>query len=196
MILTVTVALFMGGVLATQYGVGGSAEWGGRYFALGVPVLAILAIDALSRRAPNLPVPVRRWAGAGLATCSLVLAVGAVTSLASIHRQTQDLLTRLVASSQSVVPGDGGAAVVVSAWPNIARFAWPTTPTQRWLYSPDAEDFGTELSSLLVDAGITELTFIGQKQEEVNPYLDHFSIDEQRSYDVGRWEISVLVARP
>ncbi len=139
---------------------------------------------------------VRRWAGAGLATCSLVLAVGAVTSLASIHRQNQDLLARLVASSQSVVPGDGGAAVVVSAWPNIARHAWPTTPTQRWLYSPDAEDFGTELSSLLVDAGITELTFIGQKQEEVNPYLDHFSIDEQRSYDVGRWEISVLVARP
>jgi hypothetical protein len=86
--------------------------------------------------------------------------------------------------------------VVVSAWPNIARLAWPTTPIQRWLYSPDAEDFGTELSSLLVDAGIIELTFIGQKQKEVNPYLDHFAIDEQRSYDVGRWEISVLVARP
>ena len=83
---------------------------------------------------------------------------------------------------------------MVSAWPNIARHAWPTTPTQRWLYSPDAGDFGTELSSLLVDSGITELTFIGQKQEEVNPYLDHFSIDEQGSYDVGRWEISVLVA--
>jgi hypothetical protein len=193
--LTVTVGLFMAGVLATQYESGGSAEWGGRYFALGVPVLAILAIDALTRRAPALPISTRRLAAASLVTCSLLLAVGAGASIRSVHLYNEDLLGRLQRSTQAIPPGDGGIPVVVSSWANIARLAWPTSPAQRWLYNPD-EAVGGEVATRLIDAGITELTFIGQKQEDIDPYLDHFAIDEQRSYDVGRWEISVLVARP
>ena len=195
LILTVTVGLFMAGVLATQYGAGGSAEWGGRYFALGLPLLTVLSIDALARRSPTLPVPVRRWAGAGLVTCSLLLAVGAVTSLTSIHRHNHRLVGRLVSSSQQVVPGDGGVAVVISAWPNIARHVWPTTPPQRWLYNAE-EGLGDELAARLIDAGITELTFIGQKPEEISPYLEDYVIDAPRSYEDGRWKVSVLVARP
>jgi hypothetical protein len=195
LVLTVTVGLFMAGVLATQYGAGGSAEWGGRYFALGVPIMTVLAVDGLARRAPALPVPVRRWAGAGLVTCSLLLAGGAIASLASMHRHNERLLDRLVSSSQLISPGDGGAPVVVSAWPNIARHAWPTTPDQRWLYSADDEGFGAELASRLVGAGVTELTFVGQEAEELSPYLGHYAIDEERSYVDGRWEMSVLVAR-
>ena len=195
LVLTVTAGLFMAGVLATQYGAGGSAEWGGRYFALGVPLVAVLSIDALARRAPVLLLPVRRWAGAGLVACSLLMAVGATTSLTSIHRHNQRLVGRLVSSSQQVVPGDGGTAVVVSAWPNIARHVWPTTPPQRWLYNSDEARSG-ELASRLVDAGVTELTFIGQKGEEIAPYLDDYTIDAPRSYEDGRWKVSVLVARP
>ena len=195
LILSVTVGLFMAGVLATQYGAGGSAEWGGRYFALGVPLLTVLSIDALARRAPFLPVPVRRWAGAGLVSCSLLMAVGAAASLTSVHRHNDRLVGRLVSSSQQVVPGDGGMAVVVSAWPNIARHVWPTTPLQRWLYNSD-EALGGELASRLVDAGVTDLTFIGQKPEEITPYLDDYTIDVPRSYEDGRWKVSVLVARP
>lgn len=196
LVLTVTAGLFMAGVLATQYGAGGSAEWGGRYFALGVPILTVLAVDGLARRAPALPVPVRRWAGAGLVTCSLFLAVGAIASLASMHRHNERLLERLVSTSQLISPGDGGVPVVVSSWPNIARHAWPTTPAQRWLYSPDEVDLGRELASRLIDAGIAELTFVGQKPEEVAPYLSRYAVDEERSHEIGRWEITVLVARP
>ncbi len=195
LILTVTVGLFMAGVLATQYGAGGSAEWGGRYFALGVPVLAILAVDALARRAPALPVPTRRRAAASMVTCSLLLAVGAIASISSVHRYNDDLLGRLQRSSQAISPGDGGIPVVVSSWANIARLAWPTSPAQRWLYNPD-EAVGGKVASSLAGAGITEFTFVGRSQDDVDPYLKDFAIDEQRSYDVGRWEISVLVARP
>lgn len=195
LVVTVTVGLFMAGVLATQYGAGGSAEWGGRYFALGLPLLTVLSIDALARRSPTLPAPVRRWAGAGVVTCSLLLAVGAATSLTSLHRHNHRLVGRLVSTSQQVVPGDGGMAVVVSAWPNIARHVWPTTPPQRWLYDSD-EARGGELAARLIDAGITELTFIGQKPEEVAPYLEDYTIDAPRSYEDGRWKVSVLVARP
>lgn len=85
--------------------------------------------------------------------------------------------------------------MVVSSWPNLARHAWPTSSPQRWLYNSD-EDLGAELASRLIDTGITELTFVGQKPEEVAPYLDQYAIDEQRSYVIGRWEMSVFVARP
>jgi hypothetical protein len=194
LVLTVTVALFMAGVLATQYGAGGGAEWGGRYFALAVPVVAVLGIDALVRRGRTLPVPVQRRAGGALVACSLLLAIGAVTSITSVHRYNEDLTARLARSTQSVLPGDGGAPVVVSSWANIARLAWPTTSPQRWLYNPD-EDRGAELASRLVGAGITELTFIGQDQEDIAPYLDHYAVDPRRSYAFGRWELSVLVSR-
>ena len=195
LIATLTVGLFMAGVLATQYGAGGSAEWGGRYFALGVPVLTVLAVDALSRRAPVLPLPVRQWAGASLVACSFLLAIGSITSVSSVHRYNERLLGRMVTSSQSVVPGDGGAPVVVSSWANIARFAWPTTPTQRWLYNPDGGGAG-ELASRLVEAGVIQLTFVGQSAEEITPYLANYAIDETRSFDTGPWEVRVLVARP
>jgi hypothetical protein len=195
LILTVTVGLFLGGVLATQYGAGGSAEWGGRYFALGLPLLTVLSIDALARHSPTLPAPVRRRAGAALVTCSLLMAVGAATSLASLHRHNHRLVERLVSSSQQVDAGDGGMAVVVSAWPNIARHAWPTIPPQRWLHNSD-KALGDELAARLIDAGITELTFIGQEPEEITPYLEDYAIDAPRSYEDGRWKVSVLVARP
>lgn len=192
LVLTLTVGLFFAGVLATQYGAGGSAEWGGRYFALGVPGLSVLAVDALARRAPGLPVAVRRRAGAGLVACSMLLAVGAVYTLGSTHRYNERLVGRLVTAGQSVLPGDGGAPVVVTAWPNIARHAWPTTPAQRWLYNPD-EALGGELASRLAGAGIAELTFVGQEPEEVAPYLGRYAIDTARSFTTGRWEVSVLV---
>ena len=194
LVLTVTAGLFVAGVLATQYGIGGSAEWGGRYFALGVPILTVLSIDALARRGRSLPLPPRRWATAGLAACSVLLAVGSVTSLASLHRYNDRLVDRLVAGSQEVQPGDGGVPVVVTAWPNIARHVWPTDPPQRWLYNPDP-DIGRELASRLIDSGVSALTFVGRKSEEITPYLEDYAIDAPRSYEDGRWKVSVLVAR-
>src|SRR5439155_4175126 len=43
-LLVATAALFALAVLATQYPEGGSAEWGGRYFALAVPLVATVAV--------------------------------------------------------------------------------------------------------------------------------------------------------
>jgi hypothetical protein len=30
----------------------------------------------------------------------------------------------------------------------------------------------------------------------VAPYLSRYAVDEERSHEIGRWEITVLVARP
>ena len=195
LLLTVTAGLFMAGVLATQYPQGGSAEWGGRYFALAMPILTVLTIDALARRAPALPVPVRRWTGGALVACSAVLALGAVVSLAQHHANNERLLARMDRTGASTTPGDGGAPVVVTSWPNIARHAWPNPSGQRWLYNPDEEMAG-DLISRLTGVGVTELLFVGQDAEEVQPYLGAYDIDPERSFDMGKWEVSVLVAKP
>lgn len=195
LLLTVTVGIFVAGVLATQYGAGGSAEWGGRYFALAVPLLSVMALDGLQRRAPALPMQIRQRAGAGLALCSLILAVGAMTALVSVHRQNEELLTRLATNSAQVTPGDGGLPVVVSSWPNISRHAWPTPVAGRWLFNDDDER-AADLASRLLEVDIAQLTFIGQEEHEVAPYLRWYEVDPSRSYQDGRWQVSVLIARP
>ena len=50
---TSTAALFALAVLATQYPVGGSMEWGGRFFHVGLPLVVpvlLLAVAAARRR--------------------------------------------------------------------------------------------------------------------------------------------------
>ncbi len=193
LLLTVTTSLFVTGVLATQYREGGSAEWGGRYFALAVPVVVVLAVDAAARRAPSLPVETRRWAGAGLATCSVLLAVGAVVSLDRAHAFTGLLVERIHTTARTTAPGDGGnRPVVVSAYPNIPRLAWPTFARGRWLHAPHQEQ-GEELAALLADEGVEELVFVGQQPEDLAPYLDRYRVDDRRSFAMGRWQVSVLV---
>ena len=48
-----TFALFALAVIATQYRTGGTGEWGGRYFALGLPALVPVLVLALRRPGPD-----------------------------------------------------------------------------------------------------------------------------------------------
>ncbi len=195
LLLTVTSGLFVAGVLATQYRVGGSAEWGGRYFALVVPALTVLAVDALARRARPLPVVVRVGALAGLVACSALMAVGAVTAMKTWHGHYEDLLAAIDDAGRTTSPGDGGGPVVVSAYPNMARRGWPTLPAQRWLYDSKGER-GSEVAALLDDRGVDELLFVGRDADEVEPYLGRYAVDRERSFSMRSWTISVLVVRP
>jgi hypothetical protein len=193
LVVTLTTGLFVAGVLATQYRVGGSAEWGGRYFALAVPALTVLAVDGLARRAPALPGPVRRGALAGLVACSALLAAGALVSLGSWQGHYDDLLAGIDRAGRSTAAGDGGGPVVVSAYPGIARRGWPALEGQRWLYNPDPEH-GPELTRRLRRTGVDELVFVG-RDGDVEPYLGRYAVDAGRSFSERWWEVSVLVAR-
>jgi hypothetical protein len=198
LVLTVTGAVFVAGVLATQYRVGGSAEWGGRYFALVVPVLTVLAVDALARRAPALPAAVRGGAVAGLVACSALMAVGALASMHSWHGFYERMLTELDRAGRSTAAGDGGGPVVVTAHPNLARRGWPTLSEQRWLYDSGPERGGepaTRLAARLQDRGVEELVFVGRDDDDIEPYLEHYVVDPDRSFTLRAWEVSTLVAR-
>jgi hypothetical protein len=96
---------------------------------------------------------------------------------------------------RSTSPGDGGGAVVVSAYPNIARRGWPTNAEQRWLYNSDKE-LGGALAARLDRFGVEELLFVHMNDDDVEPYLGPYAVDAEQSFKLGRWEVSVLVARP
>ena len=193
LLVTVTAGLFVAAILATQYREGGSAEWGGRYFALAIPLVSVLAVDALARRSPALPVGSRRWAAAGLVGVSALLSVGAVTSLARIHSFTGELLERIAATGATSQPGDGHSQpVLVSAYPNIPRLAWASFSDQRWLHNPDP-GAGAELAHRLREAGVDELVFVGSEPDDVAPYLVAYRVDEDRSWEMGSWAVSTLV---
>ena len=196
LLLSVTAGGFLAAVLATQYREGGSAEWGGRYFALAVPILAVLAVDALARRAPSLPSVARWWAGAGLVACSAVLAAGAVVALSQAHRFTDRLVARIGTTARATEPGDGDRRpVVVSAYPNIPRLAWTVLGEGRWAHAP-RDSGAAELAGLLDGAGVAELVLVGQDAGDLAPYLSHYALDRSRSWEMGRWDVSVLVGAP
>ncbi|HVV36711.1 MAG TPA: hypothetical protein VHC63_08940 [Acidimicrobiales bacterium] len=113
----VFVALLVGfaaAVVATQYERGGGIEWGGRYFALGLPVAIAVAVRAFLA-APRAVV-------AGLAAVSLAFAALAASALRSTHEHTHELL--------AAIPKHGLAITTAGLLP---RLDWPNVDTRQWL---------------------------------------------------------------
>jgi hypothetical protein len=126
-------AVFVLGVLAAQYGVGGADEWGGRYFVLGIALVVPLAVMALHR---EVAAPTRSAAiplVAAIVALSAVLAFAAVDTLQSSHDLTESVLTTVVDTAAGTDPGDGGPPVVIATTPAVARLAWRDVPDGRWM---------------------------------------------------------------
>jgi hypothetical protein len=123
--------LFALAVIATQYAVGGSGEWGGRYFALLVPAAVPLLLAALRAEGRSLAADVRRAVAVALVVCSAALAIMAVASLRAQHRAGAQVVARIEAAGR--LTGDT-RPVVVTDWIAGSRLAWPTFDDHRWLY--------------------------------------------------------------
>ncbi|HEV3400415.1 MAG TPA: hypothetical protein VG078_01230, partial [Acidimicrobiales bacterium] len=142
-----TFALFGLGVLATQYPQGGSGEWGGRYFALGLPLLVPLALAALAAHRRQVDRATARTAAA-LVVCTAAVSVMAVASLSSSHRFTSELMATIERGGEQV----GERPVLVTTAPAVPRLAWQTFDHQRWLLAD--EDDLADLVGRLRRAGV------------------------------------------
>ena len=161
-----TIGLFTLAVIATQYEVGGSVEWGGRYFALIVPAAVPLLLIALRGQGSALPAPVRRGVGVALATCALALSVMAVGGLRSGHQLAERVIDRIETAGRKT--GDP-RPVVLTTWVAGPRLAWPMFDGHRWLYVPEG-DVATAAGRLRA-AGIDRYVFITDDLEAVRPEL-------------------------
>jgi hypothetical protein len=170
----ITSVLFAVGVLATQYSTGGSGEWGGRYFAIALPVALPVLLLEIRRRGTQPLV-------AGLVVCSLALGIMAVGSLRATHRFGTGLIAAIDVASGPDRP------VVVTTAPLLPRLAWPTFEHQRWLLATPADL--AALVDRLGAVGVERITFVGSGADVRRLPAD--AVVETSSTHEG-WHILVL----
>ncbi|MDP8938433.1 MAG: hypothetical protein M3O23_12025 [Actinomycetota bacterium] len=130
-----TAGAFAMAVVATQYATGGTGEWGGRYFAIAIPVAVPVLVLALLRTGRRLPPKTAARALAALVVCSLAMTTMALAS----HRSRVRASTALGASvARAGVAIGGDRPVVVSTDVILPRLAWDAFDEVRWLVAtPD-----------------------------------------------------------
>lgn len=183
-----TFGVFALGVIATQYQRGGSGEWGGRYFAVGIAVVTPALVLALRDAGRRLEPQARRVAGASLAGCMVALSVMGIGSLRAAHERNASMNDAVAAAAAATPAGDGGPAVVVAADGTLARHGWPTFDEARWLLA------GADLPALterLRAAGIPQFVFV--TRDPAGPGAGLTVVEQRQGGDAGRpWYVKVV----
>ncbi|QGG95471.1 hypothetical protein [Actinomarinicola tropica] len=191
-VLLATAALYALGVLATQYERGGTAEWGGRYFALGLalvaPSIVIAAQDLVRRTAPE----GRRLVAGALLVVPLALGFVAVSSLQAAHERTDAVVSGVV--DAAAVLSDDDRPVLVSVAALVPRLAWDHLDDARWLFVPpdDLDQFFDEAA----DVGVNEVLVV--TPGELGAYTTSTgAFDADRAEVVwGNWTVTRLRPDP
>jgi len=138
------------GVAATQYDVGGGANWGGRFLAPALPALAVLIAGSLPavRTLPD----IRR--------SEVIPAVGALAIVCLLGSWTLDMRVRSnfdgVIGRLSTV--ESGTPVLTSAL-HVPRMDWANYPERQWLLIPEGPSGADTMRMLLDRAGIERVAF-------------------------------------
>lgn len=161
--LAATSAVAAGAVLATQYSFGGGVEWGGRFYAIVLPLAAPLLIAAVWPAAPGW------WRGMSgpvvfvVVAVSALVSVGGILAVGSSHRRTSGLAAQVATASRAALPGRAGdpdrRAVVVGPqrlWPQLL---WPDVQDHRWV-TVDANRLPCAFHGLRA-AGFQHLVLLG-----------------------------------
>lgn len=148
-------------VLATQYSTGGSFEWGGRYFAIGLPVFVPVALLALRQVGEGLAPATRKVAAAGLVVCSASLAVMAVGALEETKRFTGEMMVAIDRTAGTI--GDP-RPVILTTERAVPRTAWATYDRQRWLLEL-SDDLAPAVDRLRA-AGIDRIALVSSRGRE------------------------------
>ncbi|WP_208027902.1 hypothetical protein [Rhabdothermincola sediminis] len=157
-LLGLTTALFAAAVLATNYPVGGSIQWGGRYFAVILPVFTPLGLDAI-RRASSVwqPATAHRVVALSVAVSLTVALIGLRVIR---HRHDSVAATQVALSELSSVAGGAGVGahpdrpIVVSYNRLVPQLLFGGFDRYVWL-APDVRDGSGALAAEgLAGAGV------------------------------------------
>jgi hypothetical protein len=166
--LVATFALFFVAVAATQYSNGGGGGWGGRYFAIGLPIIVPVAALAIRRTGLDLASGARRPALAMGAAIGLVLAVSASSSLLVDHRLTREFEDTVASVTADLDAGDGDPRpVVVSTRPALGRLAFRLVlDDQRWIGMSSTDEDVVPFLERLHDLGVERLVLVTSEPDE------------------------------
>lgn len=136
-LLAVSALLFTGAVAVTQYDNGGGATWGGRFFAVGIPLVVPLAVAGWAQLVDRTDVSVLRIARAAAAATVVLMAILAVGSMRKHRGQVEEIVDSVLAARAEAGP----TAPVVSTSGIPTRFAWEHVDEGIWLtVDPDLLD--------------------------------------------------------
>ncbi len=166
-------------VIATQYATGGSGEWGGRYFAIGLPILIPVCLLHLRRVGHSLSTDTRRVAAAGLLVCAVCLSAISIGGLRHTHQFSGRLMEAVDRTAQTT----GERPVIIANGPGRPRAAWATFDRQRWLLVDPDRDV-TDLLDRLRAAGIQRVTVMSGP---TSPDLTENLGDGMRVVTVDEW---------
>lgn len=181
-----TSAVFALGVVATQYSTGGTGEWGGRYFALAIPVVVPVLLFGLHRHGQGMERVARRGAAGALLLCSVALTVTALLSLRTNHREMAGMVAMVERAQEAAGPG----RPVVTTWQAAARYSWAIFDRGPWLLveRPDID----ELRESLAWAGTDRFVFLTVNPDADRPQLQGLDVVWAGEDFEGRVRISVL----
>ena len=178
--------LFAIGVIATQYERGGSGEWGGRYFALGLPLAIPVVLFALREAGRRLELGSRRVAGGALAVTMVAMAMMGLATMREQHRRTGAVNSAIRTALGSIEPG--APQVVVATDGALARHAWPIMDDARLLLSYGDLEY---LAGRLESAGVRQFVVVTSASRPVVSPTNRVQVVSQ----VGETTARVMVVR-
>jgi hypothetical protein len=117
-------AVYVVAVALTQYKSGGHTEWGGRYFALALPLLGAVAAASLTDALASMPRRSARGLRASLLVATAALAVLAVTTVRASHDRNRERSDEVLAAAAALPAApDGRPPVVVTEDDQVPRLA-------------------------------------------------------------------------
>lgn len=164
-----TSAVYGLGVAATQYASGGHTEWGGRYFALALPLLGPVAVIGLRSLLERLPGQRADIVTLSLVVSAAALALLAVRTVESAHERNRARSDGVLAAAAELDAGDGGRPIVVTEDDQIPRLARGRYEEVRFLRvtTPHVKEYLERLA----DEGIEELLLVSLTVEESLPEI-------------------------
>lgn len=177
---TVVFVVFSLAIFATQYRDGGSGEWGGRYFLLGIPVVVPVVLAALAEVGERLTVSTRRTVLAMAVVGSLALA--ACSALALSAKQWQD--ERAVDAVEAAL-ADEPDAVVVGTDGLGARYGWRHLVDGEEWFVADTPELLRELGGRLADEGRPLVLWTVEEDESTAALAGDYEVVERRRPNAG-----------
>jgi hypothetical protein len=164
-LLGVTYLVFVGAVLATQYRLAGSGEWGFRYAILGLPLLVPVVVAGLASARDRLDPPTRRTAAVSVVVLSAATAVLAAGSLVLPQRGSAELVSDIASVREQAT-----RPVVLTVDHTVPRFAWERVLAgESWLRVPEYE-IPEVLPALVEDGG--DVIFVSEAVDDQLPLLE------------------------
>ena len=151
-------------VALTQYPLGGHTEWGGRYFALAVPLLGAVAAASLHGALPGFAVPTARALRGAFLVAAAGLAILSISTLRHAHDRNRERSDGVLAAAAELPLEDGERPIVVTEDDQIPRLARGRYGEARFLLVP-REEVDRYLRRL-ARAGVEHLLLVSTKPDE------------------------------